>query len=94
LRGLAIALIFRHLDRFGLRDPVMRLLFRPTTLVLECDSCRTRFDPIEGGVCPTCERLLCNRHLYGSWLRRFRGYFGVRTVCVDCVAGRGPAPLR
>jgi hypothetical protein len=72
----------------------MRLLFRPTTLVMECDSCRTRFDPIQGGVCPTCERLLCNRHLYGSWVRRLRGYFGMKTVCPECVAGRGPAPRR
>jgi len=72
----------------------MRLLFRPTTLVMECDQCRERFDPIQGGVCPRCERLLCNRHLYGSWVRRLRGYLGLRTVCPECLAGRGPSPPR
>jgi hypothetical protein len=72
----------------------MRLLFRPTTLHMECDACHEGFDPIQGGVCPVCERLLCNRHLYGSFVRRLRGYIGLKTVCAECVAGRGPSPRR
>jgi len=62
-----------------------------------CDECRAAFDPVKGGVCPRCRRLLCGDHYYGSILRRLHGLVGGRPACVRCrngeepgTAGRGP----
>ena len=35
-----------------------------------CDQCRTFFDPVYGGVCARCGRLLCATHLHGGFLAR------------------------
>lgn len=67
-------------------------LFRTTGVTLECDECRARFEDTQGGQCPRCERLLCDRHLYGSWLRRLRSHFGLRTTCVECLSRGSEAP--
>ena len=56
----------------------------------ECDACGARFDVSSGGTCPTCRRILCGRHLHGSWLRRLRVDLGAASTCVDCRAGRTP----
>ena len=66
-------------------------LFQPSLLSTDCDACGGRVDQIQGGVCVECARILCYRHLYGSWLVRLRAEFGARTRCVDCRAGRRPA---
>jgi hypothetical protein len=61
-----------------------------------CEECGTAFDPLTGGICPSCRRLLCARHLRG-W---FVGWFGLSrsadaTVCVACQrAGRTAATER
>jgi hypothetical protein len=69
-------------------------LLRKSSITAECDQCRTRFDPSEGGVCAVCQRILCGEHLHGSWLRRMRVELGASPVCVDCRAGGGPpAPV-
>src|SRR5690606_21626573 len=39
---------------------------QPSRVSATCDECRTRFDPVKGGVCPACRRLLCGAHYYGS----------------------------
>lgn len=67
----------------------MRLL-RESTVAAECERCGVRFDPVSGGVCSVCRRILCDAHLNGSFLRRARTWFGAAPVCVYCAAA-GPA---
>ncbi len=63
-----------------------------------CERCGTRFNLAEGGVCRSCNRILCEKDLYGTWLQRLRRYVGARATCVDCrgarasVASRGEPP--
>ena len=47
-------------------------------MMATCDECRARFDPVRGGVCPNCRRLLCGTHYYGSFLRRIQAMLGKR----------------
>ena len=61
---------------------------RRTDLGTECDACGERIDLITGGTCERCERILCARHLHGSWLRRMRHELGGPAVCVRCAAER------
>jgi hypothetical protein len=69
--------------------------FRDTTLSTDCDACGGRVDVIQGGVCERCRRILCFRHLHGSWARRLATELGAATHCVDCRAGRAvEAPSR
>ena len=66
--------------------------FRPTDLSTECDACGTRIDLITGGTCERCERILCERHLHGSWWRRMVHEFRRPITCVACRRGETPAP--
>jgi hypothetical protein len=50
----------------------------------ECDVCGQRFDLVAGGACVRCKRILCSRHLHGSWVRRLMIDFGSEPVCCDC----------
>lgn len=61
-------------------------LLRRTEMQTECDACGARFDIISGGTCERCRRILCTRHLHGSWLRRMRHEIGGPAVCLRCVA--------
>jgi hypothetical protein len=67
----------------------MRIIpvFTTAAVRTECDVCNYRFDPIHGGVCEACNRILCLKHLHGSWLRRLTVDMGARCVCVECRAG-------
>jgi hypothetical protein len=65
-------------------------LFRPSSYLAQCERCGVRFDPVKGGVCPSCNRILCGTHMYGSWLRRLRSQLGAKLVCAACAAG-GPS---
>ena len=65
-------------------------VFRRSTLSTQCDACGGRVDIVQGGACDRCRRILCFRHLYGSWFARLRTEFGAPTRCVDCRAGRTP----
>lgn len=58
--------------------------FRSSQLSTECDQCDGRADMIKGGVCTACRRILCYRHLHGSWARRLLADITGRTVCVRC----------
>jgi hypothetical protein len=64
--------------------------FQQSELSTQCDVCGGRVDLIHGGICESCRRILCYRHLYGSWLARLKTDLGGRTLCVDCRAGRVP----
>lgn len=57
----------------------------------ECDVCGVPFDLVKGGVCERCRRVLCARHLHGSFLRRLRVDLGAPAVCLDCRAGLTPS---
>jgi hypothetical protein len=59
-------------------------LFRRTEMATECDVCGLRFDLIAGGACLRCRKILCARHLHGSWLRRLLVDFGADPVCCAC----------
>jgi hypothetical protein len=65
-------------------------LFRKSAISADCEQCKRRFDPAEGGLCDVCQRILCPDHLHGSWFRRMRVDLGGRAVCTECRAqGRG-----
>ena len=66
--------------------PVIRFFAR-SEMATACDECEARFDLLHGGVCTRCQRILCFRHLHGSWLHRLLTDFGRTTVCVRCRAG-------
>lgn len=64
-------------------------IFRSSQVFTDCDQCRGRVDLLKGGVCTRCRRILCYRHLHGSWLRRLLADLGAETICVQCRARRG-----
>jgi hypothetical protein len=69
-------------------------VLQPSRTLATCDECRAVFDPVRGGVCLQCRRLLCGDHYYGSVLRRLQGLLGFRPRCVACREGREPKVLR
>ncbi len=65
-------------------------IFVETEMGTECEACGARFDLVKGGACVQCRRVLCARHLHGSWARRLAVDLGAAPVCVECRAGVGP----
>ncbi|MDB4878962.1 MAG: hypothetical protein JWL60_408 [Gemmatimonadetes bacterium] len=64
--------------------------FRSSQITTDCDQCGGRVDMLKGGVCTRCRRILCFRHLHGSFVRRVIADIGGSSVCVRCrAAGRG-----
>ena len=63
--------------------------FRSTEVTTDCDQCGGRVDLIKGGVCERCRRILCYRHLHGSFVRRLMTDLGADTLCVNCRADGG-----
>lgn len=61
--------------------------FLETQITTECDACHARVDLVKGGVCTRCKRVLCARHLHGSWARRLLVDLGAAPVCPACRAG-------
>ena len=59
-------------------------LFRSSQVTTECDACGGRADMLKGGVCTTCRRILCYRHLHGGWVQRLIADMSRRSVCVRC----------
>jgi hypothetical protein len=66
-------------------------VFRRSIFRTRCDECEKPFPVNTGGVCDNCRRILCDKHLHGSFLRRIVIAFGAPSRCVDCRAGRGPS---
>ena len=66
-------------------------IFRKSMFRTECDECDKPFPVNTGGVCDQCRRILCNKHLHGSIVRRIAIALGAPMRCVSCRAGRGPA---
>ncbi|HEY0972525.1 MAG TPA: hypothetical protein VGE02_16260 [Gemmatimonadales bacterium] len=67
-------------------------MLQRSRIIAKCDECRMPFDPVRGGVCPRCRRLLCGRHYYGSFLSRLQGMLGMVPLCPRCRAARGAPP--
>ena len=67
-------------------------MLRPSSMLATCDECRLPFDPVHGGVCSRCRRLLCGKHIYGSIGRRVQSWLGFALVCTVCRTGRTPPP--
>lgn len=82
--------IYRVLFRCSPRRQISRMakleFFRSTDVTTDCDACGGRVDLIKGGVCVRCRRILCYRHLHGSFLRRLLTDLGAETLCVHCRA--------
>jgi len=66
-------------------------VFRRSIFRTNCDECEKPFPVNTGGVCNNCRRILCDKHLHGSFFRRIAIAFGAPHLCVACRAGRGPA---
>ena len=67
-------------------------IFRDSELATDCDQCGGRVDLLKGGACVRCRRILCFRHLHGSFVRRLATDLGAQMLCVRCRAGgRGPS---
>jgi hypothetical protein len=66
-------------------------VFRRTEMATDCDVCGVRFDLVSGGVCTRCRKILCARHLHGSFFRRLLVDLGAPSVCVACRSGGAPA---
>jgi len=65
-------------------------LFNPSTLLGRCEQCRALFDPVYGGACARCGRLLCPVHLHGGFWRQLLARLIPRTqtVCAGCRQAR------
>jgi hypothetical protein len=64
-------------------------IFRDSELATDCDQCGGRVDLLKGGACVRCRRILCFRHLHGSFVRRLATDLGAQMLCVRCRAGGG-----
>ena len=60
--------------------------FRESDMRTECEVCGRRFDLMKGGICELCRRILCERHLHGSWVRRIIADVRGTHLCVECRA--------
>ncbi|HJQ18970.1 MAG TPA: hypothetical protein VJ867_01390 [Gemmatimonadaceae bacterium] len=62
-------------------------IFRRSNLLTECEECRLPVDLSRAGGCARCRRVLCNRHLHGSfWRRLIVDVMAQAPVCVRCRA--------
>jgi hypothetical protein len=55
-----------------------------TEVKTDCDACGAFFDLVAGGVCEKCRRILCSRHLHGSFVQRVIADIIGRSVCIQC----------
>jgi hypothetical protein len=78
--------LFRRRPRRHITCMARIELFRSTDISTDCDQCGGRVDLIKGGVCVRCRRILCYRHLHGSFVRRLLTDLGAETICVSCRA--------
>lgn len=61
-------------------------IFKASARLGRCDECRRPYDPVYGGGCARCHRLLCPEHLHGGAWRRLVARLVPRAspVCVRC----------
>jgi hypothetical protein len=64
------------------------------SVAARCEQCGTAFDPLSGGICAACGRLLCGRHLRG-WLASLLPPLGSDAPrCPDCRRSDRPVQQR
>jgi hypothetical protein len=59
-------------------------VFRRSDLFTQCEQCKRTLDLSQLGACRRCRRVLCNAHLYGSFVRRLLADLGAEAVCLKC----------
>jgi hypothetical protein len=64
-------------------------IFKTSAQLGRCEQCRLLFDPVYGGACSRCGKLLCAVHLHGGFWRRLYGRLVPRSavVCAGCRQG-------
>lgn len=70
----------------GLAWRVRMLMTRSPTVYIDCERCGLPFEPIKGGLCQRCDRILCAADLHGDLLSRWKAALTGRTICVECRA--------
>jgi hypothetical protein len=70
----------------GIAWRVRMLMKRSPTVYMECDRCGLPFEPMKGGLCQRCDRILCGADLHGDLLSRWRAALTGRSICVECRA--------
>ena len=73
----------------GLVWRVRMLTKRLPTVYMDCERCGLPFEPMKGGLCQRCDRILCAADLHGDILSRWRAAITGRAICVECRAKRG-----
>src|SRR5688500_281596 len=63
---------------------VSMMMMRSPTVYMECERCGLPFEPIKGGLCQRCDRILCAADLHGDLLSRWRAALTGRVICVEC----------
>lgn len=71
----------------GWRVPILSK--RVPTVYMHCERCRLPFEPMKGGLCERCDRILCPNDLHGSLFARWRAAVTRHAVCVECRARQG-----
>ncbi|MGQ0712404.1 MAG: hypothetical protein ACT4PJ_01595 [Gemmatimonadaceae bacterium] len=61
---------------------------RLPTVFMKCERCGLPFEPIKGGLCQRCDRILCPADLHGSALARWRAALTGRATCLECRSQR------
>jgi hypothetical protein len=62
--------------------------FRNSNLWTDCEECRLKVNLSSAGACVRCRKILCYRHLHGSFVRRLILDLGFgQPICVKCRAG-------
>ena len=63
---------------------VSMMMKRSPTVYMQCERCSLPFEPIKGGLCQRCDRILCSADLHGDTLSRWRAALTGRVICVEC----------
>jgi hypothetical protein len=63
---------------------VSMMMKRSPTVYMKCERCGLPFEPIKGGLCQRCDRILCAADLHGDLLSRWKAALTGRAICVEC----------
>jgi hypothetical protein len=64
------------------------LMKRSPTVYMECERCGLPFEPMKGGLCQRCDRILCATDLHGDLFSRWKAALTGRAICVECRQSR------
>ena len=66
----------------------VRMMKRLATVYVDCERCGLPFEPMKGGLCHRCDRILCPADLHGDIFSRWRAAITGRALCVECRQNR------